>query len=47
MTELKRPERYSQPTTPNINSVLLDIIDKQLVAIPQLVAYFNLKEVEK
>ena len=40
MSELKRPERYSQPTTPSINSVLLDIIDKQLVVIPQLVADF-------
>ena len=38
MSELKRPVSHWQPTTPSINDVLIDIIDKQLVVVPQIVA---------
>ena len=38
MSELKRPVNHWQPTIPSINDVLIDIIDKQLVVVPQIVA---------
>ena len=40
MSELKIPETSRTPWMPNITDILIDILDKQFVKVPQIVADF-------